>query len=276
MTNRNEQKKTATPQAAAPDRAGPILELRDVYKGFGPLEVLRGVNLTVQTGESLVILGGSGSGKSVTLKVLIGLLRPDRGEVHFHGQRIDNLPERQLVNIRTRIGFVFQLGALFDSLTVAENVAFPIREHSDYDDEKIEQIVQEKLRSVGLEDAARKYPTEISGGQRKRVAIARALATDPEVVFLDEPTTGLDPIRADVMNELVIKLRDELHVTVVAVTHDMNSAFKIAERMVMLYDGKLIIDATPEQIRQSQDPRVREFVEGKASFEDMEAIKARR
>jgi phospholipid/cholesterol/gamma-HCH transport system ATP-binding protein len=275
MANQNQHEKLEAPAAAA-DRAVPIFEMRGVYKSFGPLQVLRGVDLAVQAGESLVILGGSGSGKSVTLKILIGLLRPDRGEVYFHGRRIDNLPERELVQIRRRIGFVFQMGALFDSMSVAENVAFPLREHSDYEEEKIQQIVLEKLRSVGLEDTAGKYPTEISGGQRKRVAIARALATDPEVVFLDEPTTGLDPIRADVMNELVIKLRDDLHVTVVAVTHDMTSAFKIAERMVMLYDGQLIIDGTPEQVRRSTDPRVREFVEGRASFEDMEAIRTRR
>ncbi len=275
MADQNQQKQPDTRQPS-PAGNGPILEMRSVYKRFGALEVLCGVDLAVPAGRNLVILGASGSGKSVTLKILIGLLRPDRGEVYFHGRRIDTLPEHELVKIRTRIGFVFQMGALFDSLSVAENVAFPLREHSDYDNEKILQIVQEKLRSVGLEDTGAKFPTQISGGQRKRVAIARALATDPEVVFLDEPTTGLDPIRADVMNELVIKLRDELHVTAVAVTHDMTSAFKIADRMVMLHEGKLIIDGSPQEIRDSKDPRVREFVEGKASPEDLEAIKTRR
>jgi phospholipid/cholesterol/gamma-HCH transport system ATP-binding protein len=263
-------------QFALQAESSPLLEMRQVSKSFGSLEVLRGVDLVVPKGKTLVILGASGSGKSVTLKILIGLLRPDRGQVYFHGRQIDTLPEHELVKVRTRIGFVFQMGALFDSLSVAENVAFPLREHSDYDNDTILQIVQDKLRSVGLEDIGPKFPTQISGGQRKRVAIARALVTNPEVVFLDEPTTGLDPIRADVMNELVIKLRDELRVTAVAVTHDMTSAFKIADHMVMLHEGKLIIDGTPEQVRNSRDPRVREFVEGKASPEDIEAIKSRR
>jgi len=276
MADRNQENHVDTPADGTGGRDGAVLEMRGVHKSFGALQVLRGVDLAVRTGESLVILGGSGSGKSVTLKILIGLLRPDRGEVYFHGRRIDNLSEAELVKVRRRIGFVFQMGALFDSITVAENVAFPLREHSEYDEEQIQRIVQEKLRSVGLEDTAGKYPAEISGGQRKRVAVARALATDPEVVLLDEPTTGLDPIRADLMNELVIKLRDELHVTIVAVTHDMTSAFKIARRMVMLYDGRVIINGTPEEIRRSTDPRVRAFVEGRASFEDMEAIKTRR
>lgn len=264
---------------AAPRPAGnsePVLEMRNVHKRFGPLEVLRGVDLAIEPKRTLVILGASGSGKSVALKLLIGLLRPDAGQVLFHGQRIDTLSDADLVNIRSRIGFVFQMGALFDSLSVAENVAFPLREHTDYDNDRIEQIVQEKLRSVGLEGIGPKFPTQISGGQRKRVAIARALATDPEVVFLDEPTTGLDPVRADVMNELVIKLRDELHVTAVVVTHDMTSAFKISDRMVMLHEGKLIIDGSPEDIRRSEDPRVVQFVEGKASPEDLEAIKTRK
>jgi len=275
MAEQNQQKQPET-QSSSPGVTEPILEMRNVHKRFGSLEVLCGVDLAVEAGKTLVIVGASGSGKSVTLKLLIGLLKPDRGEVHFHSRRIDALPEADLVKVRTRIGFVFQMGALFDSLSVAENVAFPLREHTDYSGDQIRRIVQDKLRSVGLEGIGPKYPTQISGGQRKRVAIARALATDPEVVFLDEPTTGLDPVRADVMNELVIKLRDELHVTAVVVTHDMTSASKIADRMVMLYDGKLIIDGGPEEIRQSRDPRVRRFVEGKASPEDLEAIKTRR
>lgn len=271
MAEQNQQKPPQA-QPPSPGESGPVLEMRDVHKRFGPLEVLRGVDLAVQARRTLVILGASGSGKSVALKLLIGLLKPDRGQVYFHGQRIDTLPEPDLVKVRARIGFVFQMGALFDSLSVAENVAFPLREHTDCSDDQIRQIVQEKLHSVGLEGLGPKFPTQISGGQRKRVAIARALATDPEVVFLDEPTTGLDPIRADVMNELVIKLRDELHVTAVVVTHDMTSAFKIADRLVMLHEGKLIIDGGPDDIRHSRDPRVAKFVEGKASPEDLEAI----
>lgn len=264
------------PTPAGQAKEPPILELRNVYKSFGRLKVLQGVTLVIEPGKTLVVLGASGSGKSVTLKILIGLLKPDSGEVYFHGQRIDALSERELVKIRTRIGFVFQMGALFDSLDVGENVAFALREHTNYDDAKIRRIVGEKLRSVGLAGIESKMPVELSGGQRKRVAIARALATDPEVVFFDEPTTGLDPVRADIMNELIIKLRQDLRVTQVVVTHDMQSAFKIADRMVMLYEGKLIADGTAEQIRQSKDERVIQFVEGKASESDLQAVKTRR
>lgn len=253
-----------------------MLELRNVHKSFGRLKVLRGVSLAIEAGKTLVTLGASGSGKSVMLKILIGLLKPDSGEVYFHGERIDNRPETELVKIRTKIGFVFQMGALFDSLTVGENVAFAMREHTGYNDEKIRQVVAQKLQSIGLGGIESKMPVELSGGQRKRVAIARALATDPEVVFFDEPTTGLDPVRADVMNELVIKLRNDLRMTEVVVTHDMNSAFKIADRIVMLYEGKLIADGTPDQIRQSKDERVIQFIEGKASESDLQAIRATR
>lgn len=268
---------TARPaQGEQADRQPPILELRDVHKSFGSLKVLRGVDLAIETGKTLVILGASGSGKSVTLKILDGLIKPDQGEVYFHGQRIDTLREQDLVKIRTRIGFVFQMGALFDSLNVGENIAFALREHTDYDDDKIRRTVEEKLRSVGLDGIESKMPMELSGGQRKRVAIARALATDPEVVFFDEPTTGLDPVRADLMNELIIKLRSDLRVTEVVVTHDMSSAFKVADRIVMLYEGKLIADGTPEQIHKSGDERVKQFVEGRASESDLRAILTKR
>ncbi len=267
--------KTGSSQEAQGGRPS-VLELRNVYKSFGALDVLCGVDLAVEEARTLVILGASGSGKSVTLKILIGLLKPNRGEVFFHGRRIDSLSERDLVKIRTRIGFVFQMGALFDSLDVGENVAFALREHTDYGEDKIRSIVHEKLRLVGLEGVESKMPVDLSGGQRKRVAIARALATDPEVVFFDEPTTGLDPVRADVMNELILKLRQDLNVTQVVVTHDMHSAFKVADRLVMLYDGKLIIDGTAEQIRRSKDERVSQFVEGKASREDIEALRTKR
>ncbi len=268
-----------TPNESTPPGPGasePILELHGVYKRFGPLEVLKGIDLAIAPGKTLVILGASGSGKSVMLKILIGLLKPDRGEVCFHGRRIDDLREHDLVDARGRMGFVFQMGALFDSLSVTENIAFPLREQRNLSDAEIERIVRDKLRSVGLDRLGPEFPTQISGGQRKRVAIARALVTDPEVVFFDEPTTGLDPIRADVMNELVIKLRNELHVTAVVVTHDMASAYKIADRIVMLHEGRLIFDGTAEQIRSSADQRVRDFVEGRASASDLETIKTRR
>jgi len=251
-----------------------ILELRNVRKSFGTLQVLRGVNLKIWRGQTVVIVGESGAGKSVLLKLMIGLLRPDSGEIFFKGTRIDNLPERKLIEFRRRMGFVFQMGALFDSLTAGENVAFPLREHTDYDKETISRIVKEKLKLVGLEDVEHKRPSELSGGQRKRVALARALALDPEVIFFDEPTTGLDPMRADVINELILKLKTELKVTAVVVTHDMTSAFKIADRIVMLWQGDFIADAPPEQFRHASDERVRMFVEGRASQDDLAALRA--
>jgi len=251
-----------------------ILELRNVRKSFGTLQVLRGVNLKIWRGQTVVIVGESGAGKSVLLKLMIGLLRPDSGEIFFKGTRIDNLPERKLIEFRRRMGFVFQMGALFDSLTAGENVAFPLREHTDYDEETISRIVKEKLKLVGLEDVEHKRPSELSGGQRKRVALARALALDPEVIFFDEPTTGLDPMRADVINELILKLKTELRVTAVVVTHDMTSAFKIADRIVMLWQGDFIADAPPEQFRHASDERVRMFVEGRASQDDLAALRA--
>jgi phospholipid/cholesterol/gamma-HCH transport system ATP-binding protein len=271
-----EEKSTQSQESLTGQNVPPILELRNVHKRFGRLKVLRGVDLAIEHGRTLVTLGASGSGKSVMLKILIGLLRPDTGEVYFHGQRIDLLPEEDLVKIRKKIGFVFQMGALFDSMTVGENVAFALREHTNYGDARISQIVSEKLQLVGLDGIEAKMPAELSGGQRKRVAIARALSTDPEVMFFDEPTTGLDPVRSDIMNELILKLRRDLGVTQMVVTHDMHSAFKIADRMVMLYEGKLIVDGTAEQIRQSKDERVIQFVEGKASESDLQAVNMRR
>ncbi len=250
-----------------------LIELRKLHKRFGRLRVLNGVDLAVKEGESLVIIGASGSGKSVILKHMVGLLKPDRGEVWFDGKRIDTLSESQLVPIREQFGFLFQMGALFDSDNVEENVAFPLVEHTDKTTEQIAQIVRQKLELVGLTDAGNKMPAELSGGQRKRVALARAIALDPRVILYDEPTTGLDPIRSDVINELIIKLQRELHVTSISVTHDMNSAFKIADRIVMLHDGKLIFDGTPEQIRHSEDPIIRHFVTGEASEQELAVMK---
>ncbi len=221
-----------------------LIELRHIFKRFGWLEVLNDVSLEIEKGKCLVIIGASGSGKTVILKNIVGLLKPDRGEVWFSGQRIDNLPERTLMKVRQKFGFLFQQGALFDSDNVFQNVAFPLVEHTAKKPDEIAEIVKQKLRMVGLQDAANKMPAELSGGQRKRVALARAIALEPEVILYDEPTTGLDPIRADVINELILKLQNELHVTSIVVTHDMNSAFKVADRIVMLYDGKLIFDGT--------------------------------
>lgn len=250
----------------------PVIELRGVHKSFGALEVLRGVDIRLFKGKTTVVIGESGAGKSVILKHVVGLLRPTRGAVYFHGERIDNAGERRLAELRPRFGFLFQLGALFDSLTVAENIAFPITEHTRAGPKEVDAIVARKLRMVGLDGIQHKRPAELSGGQRKRVALARAIARDPEVILYDEPTTGLDPQRSDVINELIRKLQRELHVTSVVVTHDMTSAFKVADRIVMLYRGEFIFDGTVEQTRASTDTRVREFVEGRASEHDLRAL----
>jgi phospholipid/cholesterol/gamma-HCH transport system ATP-binding protein len=254
----------------------PIIELKHLHKRFGRLVVLNDVSLSIEAGQSLVIIGASGSGKSVMLKHIVGLLTPEKGEVWFKQQRIDTLPERQLMQIRRHFGFLFQMGALFDSLTVYDNIAFPLVEHTHKPPDEIRQIVAEKLQMVGLPDVGKKMPAELSGGQRKRVALARAIALDPEVILYDEPTTGLDPIRSDVINELIIKLQKQLKVTSIVVTHDMASAFKVGDRIVMLFEGKLIFDGTPQQVQESQDERVKRFVQGEASEKDLAAVRGTR
>jgi phospholipid/cholesterol/gamma-HCH transport system ATP-binding protein len=251
-----------------------LIEFRKVFKRFGRQVVLDHIDLQIEQGENLVIIGASGSGKSVMLKHMVALLQPDDGEVYFDGRRIDNLPERRLPKVRVQFGFLFQMGALFDSMTVEENVAFPLVEHTLKSDEQISGIVSQKLRLVGLPQVRKKMPAELSGGQRKRVALARAIALDPRVILYDEPTTGLDPIRADVINELILKLQRELDVTSVVVTHDMQSAFKVGDRIVMLHEGHLIFDGTPEQIRASENPIVRRFVVGEADVQELAALRA--
>ncbi len=250
----------------------PLIQLKNLHKRFGRLIVLDGVDLSIEAGQSLVVLGASGSGKSVMLKHIVGLLRPDDGEVWFDGNRLDMLSERKLMPIRQRFGFLFQMGALFDSLSVADNIAFPLVEHTTKSKAEIKRIVAEKLRMIGLPDVGAKMPADLSGGQRKRVALARAIALEPQVILYDEPTTGLDPIRSDVINELILKLKRQMNVTSIVVTHDMQSAFKVADRIVMLADGKLIIDGTPEQIRNSQNLVVRRFILGEASPEELNAL----
>jgi phospholipid/cholesterol/gamma-HCH transport system ATP-binding protein len=254
---------------------GRIIELRGVSKRFGAVRVLENLTLALERGQATVVIGESGTGKSVLLKHIVALLRPDRGEVYFHGARIDDQSERALVAVRRRFGFLFQMGALFDSMTVAENLAFPLMEHTGCTLADAAKTVAEKLRLVGLDGLQARRPGELSGGQKKRVALARAIALSPEVVLYDEPTTGLDPVRADVINELILKLQRELDVTSVVVTHDMTSAFKVADRIVMLHEGGIIADGPPEMYRTSDDPRVRRFVDGRADPEDLAALELR-
>lgn len=255
-----------------PTHNKPIIALQQVCKSFGPLRVLDDFSLALQQGKTTVVIGESGTGKSVLLKHIVGILRPDKGRVFFRGERIDQQTEQALVPIRRRMGFLFQTGALFDSMTVAENIAFPLAEHTNKSPEEMDAVVAEKLHMVGLDGLQDRRPGQLSGGQKKRVALARAISLDPEVVLYDEPTTGLDPVRADVINELILKLKRELHVTSIVVTHDMTSAYKVADRIVMLHKGKIIADDVPDWFKTCDDPEVRRFVDGHANSEDLEAL----
>ncbi|MDX1565881.1 MAG: ABC transporter ATP-binding protein [Phycisphaeraceae bacterium] len=258
---------TASASASGPD-SKTIVSLRKIHKSFGRQRVLRSISLDFERGKTTVVLGPSGCGKSVLLKHIVRLLEPDRGEVWFDGQRIDGLSERELVKVRTQFGYLFQMGALFDSMDVQQNVQFPLIEHTKMTPAQRLERSEEVIGLVGLDGTQHKYPSELSGGQRKRIALARAIVMHPKVILYDEPTTGLDPIRADIINGLIIKLQHELKATSIVVTHDMNSAAKIADRIVMLYDGNIIADGRPEQIILSEDPMVRGFVDGQAFPDD--------
>ena len=262
------------PDGAAAPRADAIVELRGVWKSFGPLHVLRGVDLSFRRGETTVVLGPSGTGKSVMLKSIVGLLPLDRGSIHFEGRRIDDLGEARLASVRRRIGYLFQHGALFDSLDVFDNVAFPLRESGVRDPAEISRRVDRSLRLVGLGDLGARMPTELSGGQQKRIALARAIVLEPDVILYDEPTTGLDPIRADLINELILRLQASLEVTSIVVTHDLASAFKVADRMVMLHEGRVVLDTVPEEFRMSEQPVVARFLRGEASREDLAELES--
>ncbi|MCX6827508.1 MAG: ABC transporter ATP-binding protein [candidate division Zixibacteria bacterium] len=242
-----------------------IIEIVDLARSFGEKKVLKGISLAVNKGESVVVIGQSGCGKSVLLKHINRLLRPDSGKILIHGNDINRVNSAALFDIRKRIGMLFQSAALLDSLTVAENVGLGLREgwkHSVYE---IDNIVTDKLEMVGMSGTENIYPSNLSGGMRKRVGLARAIATNPEILLYDEPTTGLDPITSDLINDLMIRLRERLDVTSIAVTHDMTSAYKIADRIVMLYDGRIEYEGTPEQIKNSGNEIVDQFINGRGS-----------
>ena len=241
-----------------------LFEVRGLSKSFAGRGVLDGIDLYIGTGKTIVVIGPSGCGKTVLLKLLIGLLRPDRGQIIFDDTRIDNLSEAKLIAMRRRCGFLFQGGALFDSETVAQNVAFPLLQHTDYARDKIDGLVREKLALVGLEHLVDRLPAQLSGGQQRRVALARAIALSPEVILYDEPTTGLDPIRADTINKLILQLEHELSITSIVVTHDMNSAYMIADRIVMLDAGRIIADGSCDEIRHSPNRKVQDFIHGRS------------
>ena len=239
-----------------------MIEIKDVYKSFGNNQVLNGVDLNISKGETIVILGRSGCGKSVLLKHIIGLMKPDKGQIFIDEEEITAYSYEKLSNLRRRFGMLFQGAALFDSMTVEENVGLGLTEHTALSKEKIKEIVKEKLRLVGMAGVENLKPAELSGGMKKRVGLARAIAMDPDIVLYDEPTTGLDPIMADVINELVISLRNTLKITSIAVTHDIVSAYKIADRVAMLYEGKIIWVGTPEETKNTTDPVVKQFIHG--------------
>lgn len=267
------------PPAAAPRGEGPLLAARRLHVRFGRHLVLRDITLEIPRGQTVAVIGESGCGKTVLLKTLIGLVRPAQGEVRFDGVNLAACSEVELAQLRTRYGFVFQGAALFDSLTVGQNVAFPMREHTRTPAAEVRKKVRSLLAEVGLgETVIPKKPAELSGGMRKRVGLARALALHPDVMLYDEPTTGLDPIMSDVINELIVRTRQRFPVTSIVVTHDMRTARKVADRLIMLYplsrlrkdEPQVVYDGPAARVESARDPRVTQFVEGKAEDRLME------
>lgn len=240
----------------------PMIDVRHLRKSFGNKVVLEDVSFTVPRGAVCAVMGGSGSGKSTILRHLIGAIRPDEGSICLDGEEITQLSERELSQVRRKIGMLFQGGALLNSLTVGENVALPLRHHTDLPNDTIKIMVKMKLELVGLRDAEHLKPSQISGGMQKRVSLARAIALDPKIVFYDEPSAGLDPIVSGVIDKLMIDLSKVMGITSVVVTHDMNSVFRIADLVVMLHRGRIVICDTPEKIRHASDPLVQQFITG--------------
>lgn len=243
-----------------------IIELKEVYKSFNGLVVHKGINLTVKEGEIVSLIGSSGSGKTVLLKEIIGLLKPDKGNIFVMGQDVTELREKGLMEIRRNVGMVFQGSALFDSLTVLENVAYPLKEHMHLSRTELREWVKERLAMVGLYGIENKMPGELSGGMKKRVALARAIATDPKIILYDEPNTGVDPINARKINELIINLRERLGITSMVVTHDMQSVRMVTDRIAMLYEGRILVEGSWKDFEESQDPFIRSFMRGGAVF----------
>ena len=265
----------AASAASAASPAEPLIRFSHIRKAFGPKVIYRDLNLEIFQGETLTVMGGSGVGKSVMLKLLIRLLDSDSGSITFHGEEITSMPERRIGRVRQRIAMLFQGGALFDSVSVGENVAYGLREHfrATMTEQQIVERVHWALSLVGLPGIEQMRPADLSGGMKKRVGLARAIAVQPEVLLYDEPTTGLDPINTERINHLIRGLKGALKVTSIVVTHDMKSAFSISDRMAMVYRGEIIAVGTPDDFNRSKDPRVSDFIHGTAPVnEDVETL----
>jgi len=241
-----------------------MIEIRDLHKSFADKKVLQGVDLDIETGQTTTIIGGSGSGKSVLFKHIIGLMRPDAGSILVDGEDITKMSESDLYGMVDKFGLVFQSGALFDSMTVGKNVAFGIKKKKDMTPADLDAVIEHSLNQVGLSEVTHLLPAELSGGMRKRVAIARVIAKKPAIIMFDEPTTGLDPIMADIINELIIKVTGNKEITSIVITHDMVSAYKISDKIAVLYEGRIIETGSPDEIRKTQNAVVRQFIEGRA------------
>jgi phospholipid/cholesterol/gamma-HCH transport system ATP-binding protein len=241
--------------------APPIIQVRGLHKAFGQNRVLTGIDLDVEEGTTCVILGGSGSGKTVLMKHMIGLLKPDQGQVFVDGEDIVPLGPQALERVRRKFGMVFQGAALFDSMTVFENVAFPLREHTKLSEDEMRAVVRKKLDLMGLRDIEERFPADLSGGMRKRVGLARAIVLDPKIVLYDEPTTGLDPITTAYVDEMILAAKRELNVTSVVISHDIASAFKVADQIAFLHQGRILEHGPPQRLRASQSPPLKLFLE---------------
>jgi phospholipid/cholesterol/gamma-HCH transport system ATP-binding protein len=244
-----------------------MIELKNLHKAFGSKKVLTGFSLVVPEGETMVIIGYSGTGKSVAIKHIVGLLEPDAGEVWVDGQRVDTLSRKDLYTLRRQIGYVFQFAALFDSMTIGENVAMGLRKQGELTEQEILVRVDEALNLVDLPDVQSRMPAELSGGMRKRVGLARAIALRPKYILYDEPTTGLDPVTSAIIDALMVRMRNQLGVTGIVITHDMRSAYTVGTRIAMLYEGTVRQVGTVDEIQHSTDPIVRQFIEGRATLE---------
>lgn len=251
----------ANAEANGDKNATPV-KVKSLSKSFGQQKVLRGIDLEVAAGQTLSVLGRSGTGKSVLLKLIIGLEKPDSGSIFVHGEEVTKMPMKELNEVRKKVGFLFQQAALYDSMTVEENVAFPLRRHTHLSDSERKKRVRELLASVGMDHDTQKLPSEISGGMQKRVGLARALALDPEILLFDEPTAGLDPITASEIDDLIVKLQKERHITSVVVTHDIHGARTVSDRLALMRDGEILIQGAFDDLQKSRDPFVVQFLKG--------------